>query len=255
MEHPDVYLEERDGIAILRMNRPPANAFTLEFARRFAAVLDHAREIKARALVVTGSGNFFSGGLDLRVVPEYSSEEQRAFLGVLNRVIGALYACPCPVVAAVNGHAIAGAFVVALTADYRVGPLGQAEFGLTEARVGIPFPAVPAVVVKAELAPADLRYTALYAKNFGPDEAVRRGLLDELQPPENVLDRAIDVANDLASMPAAGYARVKQQFRAGAIAEIEELNAKQSDPMLDSWVSAGATEASSSTLSKSRSDS
>ncbi len=254
MEHEDVYVEQRGQIAIIHMNRPPANAFTLEFAEQFALTLDRAMATDSQALVITGRGNFFSGGLDLSVVPSYSSQQQRAFLKTLNGVIGALYGCPRPVVAAVNGHAIAGAFVLALTADYRVGPSDAYSFGLTEARVGIPFPAVPAVVVRSELAPADVRYTTLYAKNFGPDEGVARGLFDELQPSGKVLERAIEIATDLASMPADGYARIKHQFRASAIAEIEELNQNQSDPMLESWVAEGAAEASDSVLKASSSD-
>jgi len=244
----NISIERQDGICVLRMNRPPANAFDLDFAREFAEAFEAVLKTDSKALVVTGSGDFFSGGLDLKLVPSYSAEEQRAFLVLLNRMMGALYACPLPVVAAVNGHAIAGAFVLALCADYRIGPTGNGRFGLTEARAGIPFPAVPAVVVQAELSPPDVRYTTLYATNFGPDEAVVRGLLDELQPPDKVLERAIDVAKDLASMPAAAYARIKHQFRAKAIAEIEKLNAEQSDPMLDSWVTGEAAEASDSIL-------
>ncbi len=248
MKLEDLSLEQRDGIDIVRMNRPPANAFSLGFARNFAKAYDQVLKKNPKALVITGTGNFFSGGLDLRLVPNYSPEEQREFLEILNRLIGSLYGCPLPVVAAVNGHAIAGAFVLALAADYRIGPTGNHQFGLTEARVGIPFPAVPAVVVQAELSPPDVRYTTLYAKNYGPDEAVARGFLDELQAPEAVLDRGIEIARDLASMPADGYARIKQQFRAKALAEIEILNAEQSDPMLDSWVSDKSVDASDSLL-------
>jgi enoyl-CoA hydratase len=244
----NVSLDQRDGISVMRMNRPPANAFTLEFAEEFAERFSAVLKTDSKALVVTGSGDFFSGGLDLRLVPNYSLQRQRTFLELLNRMIGALYACPLPVVAAVNGHAIAGAFVLALSADYRIGPSGDSRFGLTEARAGIPFPAVPAVVVQAELSPPDVRYTTLYARNFGPSEAVARGLLDELQPPGKVLERAIYVARDLASMPAGAYSRIKHQFRAKAIAQIEKLNAEQSDPMLDSWLSDEAAEASDSIL-------
>lgn len=149
----DISVEQQDGISVICMNRPPANAFTIGFARQFASEFRSVLETGSKALVVTGSGDFFSGGLDLRLVPSYSVEDQRAFLELVNRMMGALYACPLPVVAAVNGHAIAGAFVLALTADYRIGPRGDSRFGLTEARAGIPFPAVPAVIVRAELSP------------------------------------------------------------------------------------------------------
>ncbi len=250
MADVDILIEQRAGVSILRMNRPPANAFTLDFARNLESAFASVLKSGPEALVITGSGDFFSGGLDLRIIPQYSAEEQRSFLEVLNRVMGALYACPLPLVAGVNGHAIAGAFVLTLTADYRVGPMNDtSQFGLTEARVGIPFPAVPAVVVQAEMAPNDVRFTTLCAKNFPAEQALSRGFFDELQPQENVLERAVEVARDLASMPADGYARIKQQFRAAAIEKIEQINAEQSDPMLDTWVSGEAAEASDAVLS------
>lgn len=117
---------------------------------------------------MTGTGEFFSGGLDLKAVPSYDPEEQRSLLGVANRMIARFYSCPIPLVAAVNGHAIAAGFILAISADYRVGPSSDALFGLTEARVGIPFPAAPMIVLQAELAPQDVRYATLYARNFRP---------------------------------------------------------------------------------------
>lgn len=241
-----------DGIALITMNRPPANAITYEFACEMTAAFDEAEASGAGAIVLTGVGSFFSGGLDLRAIPSYGPERQREFLILVNSLIGRLYAFPKPVVAAVNGHAIAGAFVLVLSTDYRVGPTCDAHFGLTEARVGIPFPAAPTIVVKAELAPADVRYMTLYAQNFGPKEAMKRGVLDELQPPEELLPRAMEVAQDLASMPADSYARIKHQFRGEAIAAIDRLNKDQSDPMLRSWVSESAVEASSGILAGKR---
>ena len=245
-------VEQRDAITLLRFNRPPAHAFCLELGRELDAALDRPEVTGAEALVLTGAGRFFSGGLDLKLVPSYSRDEQREFLGVLNRVIGRLYAAPVPVVAAVNGHAVAGAFILALTTDYRVGPTGDARFGLTEAQVGIPFPAVAMIVLLAECAPQDVRYSALWARTFGAEEALRRGALDELQPPEAVLERAITVARDMASMPSDGYRRIKQQLRAAALAKIEEVNSAGSDPMLEGWVSPDAREASAAVLESAR---
>ena len=238
-----------DGVAVITMNRPPANAITYESAIEMTAAFDSAEASGTKAIVLTGAGAFFSGGLDLRVIPFYGPEKQREFLKLLNSLIGRLYAFAKPLVAAVNGHAVAGAFVLVLTTDYRVGPAHDARFGLTEARAGIPFPAAPTIVVKAELAPAELRRTTLSAKNFGPEEAKRRGMLDELQSAERLLPRAIEIAHDLASMPADSYARIKHQFRAEAIASIDRLNREQSDPMLQSWVSEEAVAAASGLLS------
>jgi enoyl-CoA hydratase len=241
-------LEQRDSITVLRLNRPPANAFCLELARQFEAVLDSQAVKTAKALVLVGTGRFFSGGLDLKIVPSYSSEEQRDFLGALNRVMGKLYASPIPVIGAINGHAVAGAFILALATDYRIGPTGEAQFGLTEARAGIPFPAVPMIVLHAECAPQDVRYSTLLARTFGADEARRRGILDELLPPEAVLDRALHVARDMASMPSESYRRVKYQVRRAAITEIQEVISAGGDPMLEGWFGPEARDASAALL-------
>jgi enoyl-CoA hydratase len=248
-----VHVERQGEVALLRIDRPPANAIEMELGEALRAAFDgllrdapDAR--RPGALVLTGSERFFSGGLDLKRVPAYTAAEQRAFLRLLNRLIAGLYACPMPVVGAVNGHAIAGGLVLALATDYRVGPTSGALFGLTEARVGIPFPAAPLAVIQAELSPADLRYTALQARNFGPDEAHARGILDELQPPGAVLERALEVARDLAGMPADAYRRIKHQVRGAAIARLEELVAADTDPMLEDWLSPQAAEASAAVL-------
>lgn len=247
-----VVLDQRDAVTVLRLDRPPANAICLELVRELEAALDAPAVADARALVLVGTGRFFSGGLDLEVVPRYSREEQRELLGSLNRLIGRLYAMPIPVVGAINGHAVAGALILALTTDYRVGPTGDAQLGLTEARVGIPFPAAPMIVLRAECAPQDVRYTALWARNFGPEEARRRGLLDELVATESVLPRAIEVARDMAGMPADSYARIKRQVRQAAIEAIEEVVARGADPMLEQWLSPQARAAAAAVLDRSR---
>ncbi|NIV46686.1 MAG: hypothetical protein GWN46_07660, partial [Gammaproteobacteria bacterium] len=91
------------AITVVRVNRPPANAITLELGQEFEAVFEAAMKDEPEALVLTGTGDFFSGGLDLKLVPAYSPEKQKAFIRILNRMMGTLYACPIPVVGAVNG--------------------------------------------------------------------------------------------------------------------------------------------------------
>jgi enoyl-CoA hydratase len=251
MASETIVVEEHDGITILRLHRPPANAFCLELARAFEEAWDLPAVQDAEALVLTGAGGFFSGGLDLQVVPTYSREEQREFLGVRNRVIGTLYAAPIPVIGAINGHAVAGGLILALATDYRIGPRTDAQFGLTETRVGIPFPAVPLIVLHAECGPQHVRYSTLWARTFGAEEAQRRGMFDELQPPQALLERALEVARDMASMPSDAYRRVKHQVREAAIAKIQNVISTGDDPMLEAWLSPEAEEASLGVLGSS----
>jgi len=91
-------------------------------------------------------------------------------------------------------------------------------------------------VLRAEYAPQDVRYAALRARTFGPEEARRRGLLDELVAPAAVLDRALEVARDMAGMPADSYARIKRQVRQAALERIEEVVSQDLDPMLEGWL-------------------
>ena len=242
-------IERHEDVTIFRLNRPPANAIDLEFANQIeAAFAELTATSGGRAIVVTGTGGCFSAGLDLKKVPRYSAAEQRTMVSVLNRMIGRLYACPVPVVAAVNGHAIAGGLVLALACDYRVGTNAPCKIGLTEARAGIPFPAAAMAVVRAELTPAAARVLTLCASNIDAPAALAAGVVDELQPPEHVLPAALRVARDLAGIPAAAYTRIKHQLRASAIGVIEDRVARGTDPLLDSWLTSDAARASAALL-------
>lgn len=231
-----IVLEQHGAITVLKFNQPPANAIDLALTLACEDALDQPEVKEAKALVLTGAGHFFSGGLDLKVVPTYNPDQQREFLGALNRLLGKLYTLPQPVVGAINGHAVAGGFIFALTADYRIGPTGAAHFGLTEARVGIPFPIVPLIVLQAECAPQDVRYCTLFARTFGPEEAYRRGILDELVARDAVLARGLEVANDMLSIPPDAYTRIKYQMRGDAIDKIGAALSSGDDPMLNGWL-------------------
>lgn len=140
-------------------------------------------------------------------------------------------------VLAVDGHAVGAGLVLALPADYRVGPAGDSKFRLTEARVGIPFPAAPMEVLKAELAPPAVRFTTLQAHIFDAQSAKSLGILDEIQKPDRVVDRAIEIASDMAQMPADSFWRVKQQVRGETYSRLTALASERRDPMLGQWLS------------------
>jgi enoyl-CoA hydratase len=245
---------EHDGIVTLYLDRPPVNAVDTELLRSLAEQLSQIEAAdNVRALVMTGAGACFSAGLDLKAVPRYTPAEQRDMLNTLNRTLGCLYGLPIPTVAAVNGHAIAGGLVVALACDYRIGPTTRScQLGLTEARAGIPFPAVAMAIVQAELAPAVARRATLVARNISPEAALASGILDELQPPDQLLSRAQALAHEVGAIPRTAYARIKRQLRAPAIAHIERTVSTGDDPMLRSWLSAETQAAAASLLAGDR---
>ena len=149
--------EEGDGasgVAVIRFERPPANAIDLAVTEEFGAFLGEIERAPPKALVLTGSGSAFSAGLDLKTVPTYGPDQRRALVLSINRMVRRLYGFPRPVVAAINGHAMAGGLVLALACDLRIAAAGPSKIALSEVSVGIPFPLGPMLVVNDTVAGA-----------------------------------------------------------------------------------------------------
>lgn len=236
MSANQVEIHDRDGVATVIMNRPPANAIDLAFLDELERALIVIGERAAiRAMLLTGRGAIFSAGLDLKAVPRYDRAEQNRMLARLNAVIHRLYGLPIPTVAAVNGHAIAGGLILALACDWCVAVESGAMFGLTEIRAGVPYPAAADAIVRAELAPAAARELVLGGENHGVERAFALGLVDELQPANAVLERSQAKARALAMAPAEGYGRIKRQLRGRALAQMAEA-ITAGDPLRDNWL-------------------
>jgi enoyl-CoA hydratase/carnithine racemase len=249
IQQSTVRIEKSGRIAILYLDKPPVNAIDLRLLRDAEECLENLKDMENTcAVVITGAGKCFSAGLDLKVVPRYGPEEQREMIQRVNRMVTQIYAFPKPTVGATNGHAIAGGFILAISCDYRVGTTSPCELGVTESRVGIPFPAATMEVLKGELAPAVARRMVLSGCNIGPEDALASGILDELQPADRLLSRAKEVALGLGALPAAGYGQIKRQLRAETIARIENTIKMSSDPLLDSWIAGEARTASAEML-------
>src|SRR5215472_2244170 len=122
----------------LRLEAPGKNALSTALMRH---IVDQVRSAAGRPILITGAGDAFSAGLNLKEVAGLDRPGMEAFLGLLDDVIDALYGHPAPTVACVNGHAIAGGCVVALCCDARVAVDDpRVRIGLTEVPLGLEFP-------------------------------------------------------------------------------------------------------------------
>jgi enoyl-CoA hydratase len=240
-----VHLRHDEGVAVVTIDRPPANALDPELIADGLAALDTLLRDRPKAAVITGSGRFFSGGADLRVVPALAQEEQAEMAGDVNRLFAGWHRFPRPLVTAVNGHAVAGGLILALCGDYRVGPT-SGRFGLTEVKVGIPFPSMAMAVVQAELAPGVARRLVLGSELVDAATALELGIFDELAADGAVLDRALAVARTLAELPPATYEVVKHRLRATTAPAAKAAGRASSA----GWVTDEAVEAARSVLDR-----
>jgi enoyl-CoA hydratase len=218
------------AITLVTIDRPPANAMDIALLEEVAGTLETLAPAPPGAVVLAGRPGCFSAGADLKAVPNYGPEEQRAMVRGINRMAIAAYGLRCPVVAAVTGHAIAGGMVLALCADYRVAA-SEGRYGLTEVKVGVPYPQAAIAVVRAELAPGAARSLALTGRLTDAQECLRMGVFDEALAPDSVLERALEVGAELAALPADTYVRTKLGLRGAALEAMPAAAA--SDPLLD----------------------
>ncbi len=227
-----VTTEQRGDVAVVRVDRPPANALDLELLEAGHRAASELRAADSGAVVIVGRERFFSAGVDLKAVTQLDAAGQRALVEGISRLFLEWYSFPRPVVCAINGHAVAGGMIIALCGDYRVCTRAEAKLGLTEVRAGVPYPEVAMAIVRAELSPPAARVVALGAELVGPEAALGLGLVDELCDPEGVLDRAVELATGYAALPPAGYAYAKEQMRGDTIRALRRIVDERADPLL-----------------------
>lgn len=196
-----IQLEDRNGIVVLRMAAGRGNALNVELASAIAETITDLERGPARAVVLTGQGNVFGAGVDLRSLIDGGADYVRRFLPVLVSAFERLAVFPKPLVAAVNGHAIAGGAILMLTADQRLLARGTARVGLTEVLVGVQFPPWAMEIARFATPREHFQTLILTGRTWLPDDALNRGLVDELVDADQLLDRACEVAEEMAAVP------------------------------------------------------
>ncbi|HEU0094750.1 MAG TPA: enoyl-CoA hydratase/isomerase family protein, partial [Vicinamibacteria bacterium] len=173
-----IRLERTGALVTARFDKARGNAIDEPFTQELLQV---AKELGADpgvrgVLLASAHPKLFSPGLDLVTLLEYDRAAMERFMRLFAQAVWALYALPKPVVAAINGHAVAGGCILALTADYRILRRGGVQVGLNEVKVGVPLPWSVALLLRASVPAAALTQVALLGRNFADDDAIAVGL-------------------------------------------------------------------------------
>ncbi|MFN3197439.1 MAG: enoyl-CoA hydratase/isomerase family protein [Bradymonadia bacterium] len=185
-------------------------------------------------LLLTGAGDAFSAGLNLKEVLAADLDDMRVFLHKLTELMALLHHHPGPTVAAVNGHAIAGGCLLALLCDVRFcTDNARARIGLNEVALGLRFPPRVLRLAVSRLAPCHVSEVILGAGLHGPTESQRLGLVDHVV--SNPLADARGMLKTLSSYPADAYAAAKHALRAHTDPDDPEGDALFESDVLPIW--------------------
>jgi methylglutaconyl-CoA hydratase len=220
MPFTTLQLDVEDDLALITFNRPAKrNAISPEMLREIHQTLDEVESGKARVGILTGAGAAFCAGMDLAVLqamaaqlptpaaqakPDAIIEDARHMAHFFRR----LYSFPKPLVAAVNGPALAGGCGIATLCDFTLA-CPEATFGYTEVRIGF-MPALVAVFLIRQVGEKRARDLLLTGRILSAEEAQRIGLVNEIFAKEKLLDHARELAHNLAALKPTSLAHTKQ---------------------------------------------
>lgn len=210
-------------IATITLNRPEKrNAMSATMIAEIQTALDEIEKSHARVGILTGAGKAFCSGMDLEMLatiaqqsPAENQEDSRRVAKMFRRI----WSFPRPLIAAVNGAALAGGCGVATLCDFTLA-VPDAKFGYTEVRIGF-LPALVSVFLTRQIGEKKSRDLLLTGRILEAAEAKEFGLVNEVVPAENLLARAKELAEVLISASPGSLSRAKRLMTSSAAASVD----------------------------------
>ncbi len=232
-------LETSEGIATVALARGKVNALNGAVGAELRSRLGELEaDPEIRAVVLTGRGRFFSFGFDVPEFLTYSKAEFTDFLSAFSGFLKYLFLYPKPVVAALNGHAIAGGCMLALACDGRVMAVGKARISLNEISFGSTVFAASTEMLRFWVGSAAATKILCSGAMMSAEEARSLGLVEDCEPEDAVVDRARRLASDLGSRPPSAYASIKSLLRRTVVEDTRRREQESILEFVEIWYSA-----------------
>ncbi len=208
---------QRDGIAEIVLDDGKANALSLPVFDAINAALDRALGDGSTALLFAGRPGFFSGGLNVKLLPTLTPEVLSKTLVTFGRTWLRIWTYPLPTAAAVTGHAVAGGALLAFASDRRFVADGAFRIHMNETLIGLPLPTWAMLICESVMPPHVRTEALLHARAYSPTEAHALGMIDGVVAPDVVVDRARESLAALQAVQRPAYAESKVRLRASAV--------------------------------------
>ncbi|EDM37465.1 putative enoyl-CoA hydratase [Pedobacter sp. BAL39] len=226
----------KDRVALITLNRGRSNALNREMITELNDMFRNiASDNNISGVIVTGQEQFFSAGLDLIELYNYTEEEAASFWHLFLEFVATITAFKKPFVAAINGHSPAGGCVIALAADYRIMAEGKSIIGLNEVPVGIIVPNSIFQLYAFWLGQAKASRSLLEGRLYSPEEALADGLVDEVVNPAGILTAAERRIRKYMAMERNTWEQSKLNIRRELIAAANADHSAELELMLQQW--------------------
>jgi enoyl-CoA hydratase/carnithine racemase len=226
----------KDHLSIITLDRGKSNALNREMITELNDILINiAGDPNIAGVIITGKEHFFSAGLDLIELYNYSEQEAESFWHLFLNFTATITSFKKPLIAAVNGHSPAGGCVIALACDYRIMAEGKYIIGLNEVPVGIIVPNSIFKLYSFWIGQANATRSLLEGKLFTPEEALQVGLVDEIVNPASILTAAERKIRKYMAMERNTWEQSKLNIRKDLITATSADQSEALQVMLKQW--------------------
>ena len=207
-----------DKIAVLNLG-DDENRFSLDFLDEVNGHLDDIASSDAGGLVTTGTGKFYSNGLDLDWLMAHGDQMQ-FYVGRVQALLARMLTLSMPTAAALNGHAFGAGAMLAMAHDYRVMRVDRGFFCFPEVDIHIPFTPGMAALIQAKLTPAAAVASMTTGRRFGGADALQFAIVDATAAEDSVTDAAVGLLTALGGKDAGTLGAIKNTMYGPAVAAL-----------------------------------
>lgn len=226
------------NIATVRLSRGKVNAVNEQTAEELKSCFEEtAADPDVKAVILTGTGPFFSFGLDIPEFLGYSKESFIRFVTKFADLYTLVFLCPKPVIAALNGHAVAGGCMLATACDYRILVTGKARICLNEINFGSSLFPGSAEMLTYCVGHRNAELVAYTGAMYSAEEAKAMGLVDRIATEDTVMEDAAAVAKEFAARYSPAFESIKKLLRAETGERMRDVDRRYRDEMVDIWYS------------------